>query len=241
MLASLPEIDEQGLPRLGSLQSIPEPEQQFVESFLSGEKKGNRDEPPPSPPVPAPPQPGLPQFRRRNLQREMHSGHSAATGSQSFSFGRLPVGPWKMGRPVDGVYDRHQFDKFMTGQMLELGPSSSLRPTALTLRPAFEGSMGRAENELIPPRPGGEVSYTDQAKPDDEVQSTLRSSSPMGHFSAGPSNVDGLESVFSFSYDQPRSTINALLPVSMGYGAPNTELGFSGVLRGKANDGYNPA
>jgi hypothetical protein len=235
VLASLPEIDEQGLPRLGSLQSIPEPEQQFVESLLSGEKnshgKGNRDEPPPLPPVPPPPQPGQPQFRRRNLQRGMHSGqqqHSAATGSQSFSFGRLPVGPWKMGRPVDGVYDRHQFDKFMTGQMLELGPSSSLRPTALTLRPAFEG-------------PGGEVSYTNLAKPDDEVQSTLRSSSPMGHFSAGPSNVDGLESVFSFNYDQPRSTINALLPVSMGYGAPNTELGFSGVLRGKANDGYNPA
>ena len=245
VLASLPELDDhQGLSRLGSLQSIPssipEPEQQFVDSLLTGEKhaaeKGDvraaADEhhPPPGPPHP--------QFKRRNPQRGMHSGQQGGgSGSQSFAFGKQPVGPWKMGRPVDGIYDGHQFDKYMAGQILDLGGAYQ-RPTTLSLRPAFDGTLP-PQNELVPPQPGPGVSYADLAKPEEDVQSTLRSS--MGPFQS-PSHVDpGLESVFSFNYDQPRSTINALLPAAMGYGGPNTELGFSDILRGKANDGYRPA
>ncbi|KAG0618431.1 hypothetical protein M758_4G063800 [Ceratodon purpureus] len=242
VLASLPEIPEdQDLSRLGSFQSIPEPEQQFVDSLLTGEKNSNERANHPVEEEPAPP----PLPGRRSSHFGMHSQQqhipaAAATGSQSFSFGKLPVGPnWKMGRPVDDVYDGHQqFDKYMTGQMLELGFCPSQRPTTLSLRPAFESAITPVDNELISPRP---ISYSDLAKPDEEVQSTLRLSSPIAPF-PGPSNVDsGYESVFSFNYDQPRSTINALLPVSMDYGGPNTDLGFSGVLRGKANDGYNPA
>lgn len=234
----MPEIDDHGLPRLGSLQSIPEPEQQFVDSLLTAEKIPNERSNRPVEELELPPPSPL-QFSRRSLQSGTHSHmrqRQAAPGSPSFLVGKLPVGPWKMGRPVDGIYDRQQFDKYMSGQMLELGTSSQ-RPTTLTLRPAYESAMLQVDNELIPARG---VTYADLASPDEDIRRTLRSSSPMDPF-AGPSTVGGPESVFSFNYDQPRSTINALLPASMGYGGPNTELGFSGVLRGKANDGYNPA
>lgn len=124
----------------------------------------------------------------------------------------------------------------MHRQMLELGTTSQ-RPTTLTLRPASESAMRQVENVLMPLRPAG----FDRSISDEEVQSTFRTSG--GQFSAAASHNEGLESIFSFNYDQPRSTINALLPASSG---PNTELGFSGSpqytrARSSPNYGYNPS
>lgn len=237
MLASLPEIDDPKLvlPRLGSFPGLPEPEQQFLDSLLTSDRnseKGSRSVEVES----------SPDFKRNilngskltdlGLQRGglAHHHHHPGTSSSHTNlgpYGKLPTG-WKMGHGQQHPFDGQQFNK----QMLELGTSSSQRPTALSLRPASDHSaMRHVENVLMPARHGGGAQFAELAKSDEEVQSSLRSG---GQFSsAGPgSNNEGLESIFSFSYDQPRSTINALLPVSTSAGSPNTELGFSGVMRG---------
>lgn len=217
VLASLPEIDDPKLvlPRLGSISGLPEPEQQFLESLLTGERnseKGSRSGEVES----------LPGDFKRGIPKITELGLTGSSSHNLGSFSKLPAG-WKFGLGQHHVFDGQQFDKF-NRHMLELGASSQ-RPTALTLRPAH------VDNEPLPARQNRGAHFAELAKSDEEVQSSLRSA-PIGQYPSAPgSNNEGLESIFSFNYDQPRSTINALLPVSTSAGSPNTELGFSGVLR----------
>lgn len=225
VLASLPEIDDPKLvlPRLGSFPGLPEPEQQFLDSLLTSERnseKGSRS-------VEVESSPDFKKSILNGFKRGL--GQHPETGSSSHNlgpFGKLPAG-WKIGQGQGHPFDGQQFGR----QMLELGSSSQRQPTALTLRPASESATRHVESALLPTRPGRGAQFAELAKSDEEVQSSLRSS-PIGQFSAPGSNIEGLESIFSFNYDQPRSTINALLPVSTSAGSPNTELGYSGVLRG---------
>lgn len=216
VLASLPEIDDPKLvlPRLGSFTGFPEPEDNhFMDSLLLGENKSVDAE-------------SSPEFKRSvlGLQRGMQpqpgtlGSHILSAFNSKFPFG------WKMPRPVDGPFDSQQFDKF-NRQLLELGPTSSQRPTTLSLRqPAPDSAMRQVENVLMPLRPGTGAIPENRTISDEEVQSTSRASS-MGQFS-GTSNNEGLESIFTFNYEQPRSTINAMLPAPTT--GPNTELRFSG-------------
>ncbi|KAG0590085.1 hypothetical protein KC19_1G070400 [Ceratodon purpureus] len=246
VLASLPEIDDPKLvlPRLGSYSGFPEPEENFVDGLLTGEKNSAETE-------------TSPEFKPRGniqastklmegLQRGILSHPGSVT--HNLPFPKLPSG-WKMPRPMDGVFDHQQYEKF-NRQLLELGPSSQ-RPTALTLRPASESAMRQVENVLMPLRPGVAGFATSSPVSGEEVQSQFRSAQSQGQFSGTSGHNEGLESIFSFNYDQPRSTINALLPVpSASSGGPNTELGFAGGgglsspqytrARGSPNYGYNP-
>lgn len=239
VLASLPEIGEPklALPRLGSFTGFSEPDDNhFVEGLLTGENKSVEVE-------------SSPEFKRNilSLQRGLQP-HQGTVGSHTLlGFNsKLPFGS-KMARSMDGLFDNQQFDKF-NRQVLELGPTSSQRPTTLSLRqPASDSAMRQVENVLMPLRPGVGTMPENRAISDEEVQSTFRSTS-IGQFS-GASNNEGLESIFSFNYEQPRATINALLPGSTT--GPNTELGFSGgslsasppqYTRARApNYSYNPS
>jgi hypothetical protein len=175
--------------------------------------------------------------------------------NNSFPFGKLgpsSTGFWKMPRPMDGVHP-FDFTRYQQ-QLLELGTTSQ-RPTTLSLRPASDSAMRQVENVLMPLRPtvanaqvgpsGGGGGLTDRTISDEEVQSSFRTSQG-GQFAT---HNEGLESIFSFNYDQPRSTINALLPVSTTAPPPNTELGFSSAspeyntprARVSPNYGYNPS
>jgi hypothetical protein len=217
VLASLPEIDDPKLvlPRLGSYPGFPEPEENFVDGLLTGEKNSAEAE-------------SSPDFKPRavlassklmeGLQRGLHPHPGSVT--HNLPFPKLPSG-WKMPRPMDGVFDHQHYEKF-NRQLLELGPSSH-RPTTLTLRPASESAMRQVENVLMPLRPAVAGFATNSPVSGEEVQSQFRSAQTQGPFSG---HNEGLESIFSFNYDQPRSTINALLPVPSS--GPNTELGFSG-------------
>lgn len=244
VLASLPEIDDPKLvlPRLGSYPGFLEPEENFVDGLLTGEKNSAEAE-------------SSPDFKPKGIQassklleglpRGIHPHPVSVT--HNLPFPKLPSG-WKMPRPIDGVFDHQQYEKF-NRQLLELGPSSQ-RPTTLTLRPASESAMRQVENVLMPLRPAVAGFATNSPVSGEEVQSQFRSAQSQGQFSGTSGHNEGLESIFSFNYDQPRSTINALLPVpSTSSGGPNTELGFSGGglsspqytrARTSPNYGYNP-
>ena len=240
VLASLPEIDDPKLvlPRLGSYPGFPEPEENFVDGLLTGEKSSKEGESSPD----LKPRGILPSSKAlmEGLQRGMHSHPGTVT--HNLPFPKLPSG-WKLPRPMEGVFD-HQFN----GQLLELGPSAG-RPTTLSLRPASESAMRQVENALMPLRPAVGGFTTNSPVSGEEVQSQFRSAQSQGHFSG---HNEGLESIFStFTYDQPRATINALLPVPSSSGGPNTEVGFSPGDRSLSphytrsrtspNYGYNPS
>lgn len=224
VLASLPEIDDPKLvlPRLGSYTGFPEvgaePEN-LMEGLLSGERHNNNEASETSP--------------------ELKSRILASAGlQQRGQFMQHPGLNYKLGPPGWRMPSAPFEHQNLHRQVLELATTSQ-RPTTLTLRPAAESAMRQVENVLMPLRPAGfdrSISVSDE-----EVQSTFRTSG--GQFSAAATHNEGLESIFSFNYDQPRSTINALLPASSG---PNTELGFSGSpqytrARSSPNYGYNPS
>ena len=244
VLASLPEIDDPKLvlPRLSSLQGLMETEDQFMDSFLTGENKsenGSRSAEVES----------SPDFKRtilmESLQRGMHLRHQqqhqqhpqhqqqpqqhqhqhqsmACPAGMPFKF----HGNWKVHRtPEDNVNTSSMEQPFHR-------PPLDLRPGLLSLRPGSDSpvAMRQMENGMRP------LDVALRTISDEEVQSSFRSS-PM-RFSNSTStasnsnnnnNNEGLESIFSFNnYDpQQRATINALLPASTSAGgSPNSNLGF---------------
>lgn len=216
VLASLPEIDDPKLvlPRLGSYTGFPEvtpEENNFMDSLLTGEKNNNMEASESSP-----------EFKGRILAQQRGQTLLQHLNHPGLNYSKLgPTSGWKMPRPMDGAHYDHQFHR----QVLELGTTSQ-RPTTLTLRPASESAMRQVENVLMPLRPSVAGGF------DEEVQSTFRTTNNNNNNQGNPSfsastHNEGLESIFSFNYDQPRSTINALLPASTSAG-PNTDLGFSG-------------
>lgn len=239
VLASLPAIDAPKLvlPRLGSYPGFAEPGDNFVDGYLIGEQNSAEAESS----LDCKPRGRLPSSKlMEGLQQGMHPHPGSVT--HNLPFPKLPSG-WKMSRPLEGVFDHHQYDKF-NRQLLELGPSSQ-RPTTLTLRPASESAMRQVQDALTSHRPTVGGFATTAPVSGEEVQSGFRSAQNEGQFSGTGAHNEGLESIFSFNYDQSRSTINALLPVpSSSSGGPNTELGFSGGLGSpqytRANYGYHP-
>lgn len=217
--------------------------------------------------------PGMPHPHQQQQQQQQQSPNNSL-----IPFGKLgpSSGFWKMPRPMDGVH-HFDFTRHHHQQLLELGTTSQ-RPTTLSLRPttASESAMRQVENVLMPLRPTGATSnaaqfgpsggggnnggdgggLTDRTISDEEVQSSFRTSTTtsQGGSQFATTHNEGLESIFSFNYDQPRSTINALLPVSTSTtaaAAPNTELGFSSAASPQYNStsraraspsyGYNPS